>query len=71
MVLGRTGYSTAVKGTNGFSLFSGTSWAPPPSIRNSGIPKFAVPFALIRRRKKLCAHLPDEDQNCAGGKVET
>lgn len=49
MVLGRHGYMTAVKGTNGFLCIVERSWGPPPITRNFGIPKSAPPFASIRR----------------------
>ena len=46
MVLGRTGYTTAVKGRNGFSVSWNDHGATPPMIRSSGIPKIRVPHLL-------------------------
>ena len=55
MVLGRTGYTTAVKGTNGFLCIVERSWGAATDDPDSGIPKFARPFALIRRpQEPLC-----------------
>ena len=49
MVLGRGDSRPRSKGRMAFSVWWSDRGAPPPTIRNSGIPKFARPFALIRR----------------------
>ena len=49
MVLGREGYKTAVKGTNGFLCIVERSGAQQRMSRSSGILKSARPFASIRR----------------------
>ena len=49
LVLGLKGFTTAVKGTNGFLCVVERSGARPPTIRSSGIPRFAPLYALIRR----------------------
>ena len=44
MVLGTEGYTTAVKGTNGFLCIVERSWARPPTIPSSGTRKCAPPL---------------------------
>jgi len=49
MVLGRTGYRTAAKGSNGFLCIVERSWGATTDHPEFWNPKFAVPFVLIRR----------------------
>jgi hypothetical protein len=49
MVLGRKGFTTAVKGTNGFLCVVERSWGAATDVPDSGIPKSAPLFASIRR----------------------
>jgi hypothetical protein len=49
MVLGRTGYRTAVKGRNGFLCIVERSWGAATDHPEFWNPKFAAPSALIRR----------------------
>ena len=50
MVLGRQGYTTAVKGRMAFCVSWSDHGARQPMSRSSGIPKFALPFASMRPR---------------------
>ena len=49
MVLGRSGYKTAVRVRMAFSASSSDPGAPLPILRTSGIPRSAPLFALIRQ----------------------
>ena len=49
MVLGRKGFTTAVKGTNGFLCVVERSWGAATDAPEFWNPKSAPPFALIRR----------------------
>jgi hypothetical protein len=52
MVLGREGYKTAVKGTNGFLSIVERSWAQSTRMtRSSGIQKCGRPIASTRKRR--------------------
>ena len=65
---GKDGYTTAVKGKNGFMCLVEEAGERPPTRRNSGIPSCVRRIVQCRRNPKLCAHFPDEDQTGAGGK---
>src|SRR6185437_3855351 len=49
MVLGRKGFTTAVKGTNGFLCVVERSWGAATDAPEFWNPKIRSPFALIRR----------------------
>ena len=49
MVLGRKGFTTAVKGTNGFLCLVERSWGASTDIPEFWNPKVRSPFALIRQ----------------------
>jgi hypothetical protein len=71
MVLGREGYKTAVKGTNGLSLHRGEVVGV--EHRSDGVLESedtCTPLLQRASRDELCAHLSDEDQACAGRKIE-
>jgi len=70
MVLGRDGYATAVKGSNGFVCIVERSSAKPtddPEFWNSKIraPKLFQSGSL----KDVSAHLSEENRTCAGGRI--
>jgi len=52
MVLGRTGYRTAVKARNGFLCIVERSWGATTDHPEFWNPKVRAPFALIRRPQK-------------------
>ena len=49
MVLGRRGFTTEVKGTNGFLCLVERSWGASTDTPDFWNPKFAPPFALIKQ----------------------
>ena len=71
MVLGPKGYTTAVKGTNGFLCIVERSWGAATDEPEFWNPRVRAPICFNpASRKELCAHLPDEDQTSAGRKIE-
>jgi hypothetical protein len=70
VVLGRTGYRTEVKGTNGFLCIVERSWGATTDHPEFWNPKMRAPhcFNPPATRTFLPIYL-DEDQTCAGGKV--
>ena len=70
MVLGREGYKTAVKGTNGFLCIVVRSWAHGTDDAEFWNSKMrARPLLQRASREELCADLSDENQACAGWKI--
>jgi hypothetical protein len=62
MVLGPKGYTTAVKGTNGFLCIVERSWGAATDDPDFWNPKVRAPNLLqSASRKDLCAHLPDQN----------
>jgi hypothetical protein len=51
LVLGRHGYETAEKGSNGFTCLVERAWMSPFDSHSSGIGKCAGRFATTRRRR--------------------
>jgi hypothetical protein len=71
MVLGRGGYKTAVKGTNGFLCIVERSWGQSTDQTEFWKSEDAcTPLLQRASHAELCAHLSDEDQACAGRKIE-
>ena len=71
MVLGPKGYTTAVKGTNGFLCIVERSWGAATDDPEFWNPKVRGAHLLqSASRKDLCAHLPDENQTGAGRKIQ-
>jgi hypothetical protein len=70
MVLGREGYKTAVKGTNGFLCIVERSWGEHGSDGVLESEDTCAPLLQRASHEDLCAHLSDEDQACAGRKIE-
>jgi hypothetical protein len=71
MVLGPQGYTTAVKGTNGFLCVVERSWGAPTDEPEFWNPKVrAAHLFQSASRKDFCAHFPDEDQTGAGRKIQ-
>ena len=72
MVLRRDGYATAVKGSNGFVCIVQRSWAKPTDDPEFWNPKSPRPALLQSGSlKDVSAHLSEENQICAGGKIES
>ncbi len=71
MVLGPKGYTTAVKGTNGFLCLVERAWGD-GTDRSGVLESQGAGPALFQSgsRKDLCADLPDENETGAGGKIE-
>ena len=69
MVLGREGYETAVKGTNGFLCIVERSWAQGTDDAEFWNPKMRAPHCFNAQAEELCADLSDENQACAGRKI--
>ena len=69
MVLGRDGYTTAVKGGNGFLCLVG-SWGAATDDPDFWNPKVRSPICFNPPAARTFAHLSDEDQAGAGGKIE-
>jgi hypothetical protein len=70
MVLGREGYTTAVKSTNGFVCVVERSWGAATDAPDFWNPKVRAPIASTRQPQNVSVHLPDEDQTGAGRKIE-
>ena len=71
MVLGPKGYTTAVKGTNGFLCIVERSWGAATDDPEFWNPKVRAPICFNPPAASyFCAHLPDEDQIGDGRKIE-
>ena len=72
MVLGEKGFTTAVKGTNGFLCVVERSWGAATDAPEFWNPKIRFPICFNPAgRTNLRAHLPDEDQPRAARKIES
>jgi hypothetical protein len=70
MVLRREGYTTAVKGSNGFVCIVERSWSKPsddPEILEFKDP--SPPLLQSGCPKNISAHLSEENQPCTGRKI--
>jgi hypothetical protein len=71
MVLGREGYKTAVKGTNGFLCIVERSWAQSEDDAEFWNPKMRAPHCFnAQAAKRLCSDLSDEDPARTGRKIQ-